>query len=153
MTINELKERQDFAADSKLRAMYIQLGGLLNELKKKELTQPIIESINQDVNELNTTPLTGNAFEKAIKQKQTKIIKLVEKELKIVPKNYYRTLWLALGISAFGLPIGVAIGLSLGNIGFLGIGLPIGMAIGIAVGSGLDKKALDEGRQLAIEIK
>lgn len=57
------------------------------------------------------------------------------------------------GFTAFGLPIGVAFGLSLGNIGLLGLGLPIGMAIGFAIGSLLDKKAFTEGRQLNIEIK
>jgi hypothetical protein len=36
---------------------------------------------------------------------------------------------------------------------FLGVGLPIGMAIGLAVGTGMDKKALAEGRQIDIEIK
>ncbi|MFY8110592.1 MAG: hypothetical protein ACOVKP_01170 [Flavobacterium sp.] len=86
-------------------------------------------------------------------QKQTKIIKLLEKELKIVPKNYYRNLWSALGMSVFGLPMGAALGLSIGNIGLLGIGLPIGMLIGMLVGSQMDKKAFQEGRQLAIEIK
>ena len=62
-------------------------------------------------------------------------------------------MWLAIGMSAFGLPIGVAFGLSIGNIGLMAIGLPIGMAIGAAVGTGMDKKALEAGRQLDIEIK
>lgn len=56
-------------------------------------------------------------------------------------------------MSAFGLPVGVAIGLSIGNIGLLAIGLPIGMVIGIAVGTVMDKKAFDTGKQLEIEIK
>lgn len=57
------------------------------------------------------------------------------------------------GFTAFGLPIGVAFGLSMGNIGLMGVGLPLGMAIGLAVGYLLDKKALNEGRQLNIEIE
>jgi hypothetical protein len=77
----------------------------------------------------------------------------LEKELKVVPKNYYRTLWMALGMSAFGLPIGTAIGLFLGNIGLLAVGLPIGMGIGAVVGTNMDKKALAEGRTMDIEIK
>ena len=95
----------------------------------------------------------GTALSHLIKKKQNKIIKLTEKELKIVPKNYYRNLWMVLGMSAFGLPLGVAFGLSLGNIGLLAIGLPIGMAIGTLVGSKLDKKALESGKQLDIELK
>ncbi len=88
-----------------------------------------------------------------IKKKQTRIIKLLEKEVKLVPKNYYRNLWLVLGMVTFGIPIGVAFGTSLGNMAFIGIGLPIGLAIGIAVGSGLDKKAFEEERTLDVEIK
>ncbi len=51
------------------------------------------------------------------------------------------------------MPIGVAIGLSVGNIRLLGIGLPIDMVMGFAVGSNLDQKALKEGRQLDFEVK
>jgi hypothetical protein len=36
---------------------------------------------------------------------------------------------MVLGMSAFGIPMGVAFGLSMGNIGLLGIGLPIGMGV------------------------
>ncbi|MBK8045016.1 MAG: hypothetical protein IPK21_21620 [Haliscomenobacter sp.] len=59
---------------------------------------------------------------------------------------------MSLGMAAFGLPIGVAFGMSLGNIGLLGSGLPIGLAIGVALGSGLDKKAFKEGKQLDLDI-
>lgn len=153
MNIIELKERQNISDNIKLNRIYVQFGELLKELSKKDLPQKIIESINLDIEELNSTSLTSNDFIKLTKQKQTKIIKVIEKELKIVPKNFYRNIWLALGMSAFGLPIGVAFGLSVGNIGLLAIGLPIGMAIGMAVGSRMDKKAFEESRQLNIEIK
>lgn len=153
MNIIELKERQNISDNIKLSRIYVQLGELLKELKNKELTPEIIKSINHDIEELNSTFLINNELRNLAKRKQTKIIKVVEKELKIVPKNYYRNLWLVVGMSAFGLPIGVAFGLSIGNIGLLGIGLPIGMGIGIAIGSGMDKKAFEEGRQLDIEIK
>ena len=149
MTIIELKDRLEFDADSKL---YIQFSQLINELRKKDLPDVIVEAINEDIKDLNSLT-TAEQVKVAVKQKQTKIIKLLEKQLKIVPINYYRNIWLAVGMSAFGLPIGVAFGLSLHNMGLLGIGLPIGMAIGLGVGSGMDKKALQEGRQLNVEIK
>jgi len=153
MNIIELKERENISDDIKLSRIYVQLGELLKSLKKKELTPEIIKSINRDIEELNSSSLTSNELIKLVKLKQTKIIKVVEKELKIVPKNYYRNLWLILGMSVFGIPIGVTFGTSVGNMGLLGIGLPIGMGIGIVVGSGMDKKAFKEGRQLDIEIK
>ena len=152
MTIVELKDRLEFDADSKLYKLYIQFTQLINELRKKDLPDVIVEAINEDIKDVNSL-ITAEQVKVAVKQKQTKIIKLLEKQLKIVPINYYRNIWLAVGMSAFGLPIGVAFGLSLHNMGLLGIGLPIGMAIGLGVGSGMDKKALQEGRQLNVEIK
>ena len=152
MNIIELKERQDISGDIKLSRVYDQLGELLKELKTKALPDKIIDSINQDIEELNATTIAGKELSRLVKQKQTKIIKLVEKELKIIPKNYYRSLWLAFGMS-LGVCIGVAFGISIGNLAFLGLGLPIGLGIGIAVGTAMDKKAFDEGRQLNIEIK
>jgi len=153
MNIKELNKRQDISIDKKISEKYDQFKGLLNELRKKELNQNIVQFINERVDILNASTLNGVQLTKLLKQKQSEILKKVEKEHKIVPKNYYRTMWILFGMSGIGLPIGVAFGLSIGNIGLLGIGLPIGMAIGFAIGISLDKKALNEGRQLEIEIK
>ena len=151
--MNIIELRQRIPENPKLNTSYIQFEKLLQELRKKQLPPPIIALVNQDVESINSIPDTGDELKKALKHAQTKIIKLLEKELKIVPMNYYRNIWLVLGMSAFGLPIGAAIGLSIGNIGLLAVGLPIGMLIGMIIGSTMDKKALQEGRQLAMEIK
>ena len=153
MTIKELNIRQDISTDNKLNRIYTQFNELLNELRKKELNENVEMSINESINNLNSSTLSGTQLTKLVKQKQTAILKQVEKEQKIVPKNYYRTMWMLVGMSGIGLPIGVAFGLSIGNIGLLGLGLPIGMAIGLVIGMSLDKKALNDGRQLNIEIK
>lgn len=89
---------------------------------------------------------------KQIRKTQASILKLIEKELKLVARNHYRNTWLAIGMAAFGIPLGVVFGKSLGNMGLLGIGLPIGMVIGIAVGSVMDKKAFEAGKQLDFEM-
>lgn len=96
----ELKERQDISANFKVAKVYKQLGNLLTELKKKEIPDHIIKAINRDVEALNSTNLLDNEL---VKQKQSKIVKLLEKELKIVPQKYYTKLWLALGMSVFGI--------------------------------------------------
>lgn len=152
MNIIELKERQNISENIKLSRIYDQLGELLIELNEKKLPPEVIISINQDIEELNFTTLTNNELRRLVKQKQTKIIKLVEKELKIVPKNYYRNLWLVLGMS-LGSGIGVFFAISFLNMALFGTGIPIGMVIGIAVGTAMDKKAFGEGRQLNIEVK
>lgn len=153
MNIKELINREDITNDDKLNRVYSQFVELLSELKKKQLSQNICKLINESIDSLNSSTLNGNLLTRFIKQKQSAILKQVEKEHKIVPKNYYRNLWMIIGMSAFGIPMGVAFGLSIGNLGMIGIGMPIGMAIGIGVGSSMDKKASNEGRQLHIEIK
>jgi hypothetical protein len=153
MNIIELKEREDISENVKLARIYIQFQELLKELRKRELPEKIIDIVNQRIEGINSTTLTGNELGKLVKKKQTEITKMLEKELKIVPKNHYRNLWSVLGMSIFGLPIGVVYGTIIGNMAMLAIGLPIGMAIGIGLGARLDKKAFKEGRQLEVEIK
>lgn len=58
-----------------------------------------------------------------------------------------------MGMAAFGIPINVALEAIPGNMAFLGVGLPIGLTIGIAVGTVMDKKAIEGGRQIGLEIK
>lgn len=153
MNIDALNDRPHIPGNDRLNKAYVQLLALLDEIRKRELTDAIIGSINDSIARLNAVPDNDKSMAKMIRRTQSDIIKVLEKELKIVPKNYYTNLWTALGMTVFGLPIGVAIGVALKKTGLLGIGLPIGMAIGRAVGINLDKKALKEGRQLDIELK
>ena len=145
--------KPELLTDSKIKALYDQLQQLLNELEKKKVSAETANTINSETEAINSTSLHDKDLYKMLKQKQNGIIKFLEKEHKIVPKNYYRNLWMAVGMGAFGLPIGVAFGLLIHNIALLSIGLPIGLGVGVLVGSSLDKKAEAEGRQLDVEIK
>ncbi|WP_443943836.1 hypothetical protein ACJVDH_12995 [Pedobacter sp. AW1-32] len=153
MTINSLKNRPELNDDLKLAALYEQIAALLDALNGKNVPTTVTSAINTEIDEINASTLKGNDFKKLLKLKQTAILKLLDKELKYTPQNYHRNLWMLFGMTAFGLPIGVAIAMSIGNMGLLGIGLPIGIAIGLSIGISLDKKALEEGRQLNLEIK
>ncbi len=153
MIINQLKERTGLFENKRLTKTYTQFDQLLKELAKKEIPIFIIDTINQAVDEVNTSSLPENEWRRLIKKNQWNLLKLVEKELKIVPLNYYRNLWLAIGMAAFGVPIGMAMQASSESSGYLAIGFPIGMLIGMVLGSRLDKKAFEEGRQLDVEIK
>ena len=153
MEIKKLKKIAAIEQNKKLIKAHAQFEKLLSELKKKELSKNVVISINNTIEEVNMVSESDKELRKQIRKAQTNILKLIEKEHKLVTKNHYRHNWLAIGMAVFGVPLGVAFGTSLGNMGFIGIGLPIGMAIGVAVGSGMDKKAFQEGRQLDIEIK
>jgi len=153
MEINKLDIIPGIGEKTKLFNTFNQFENVLVELKRKELPKEIIVSINNSIDAINSFTGTDKDFIKKIRKTQSSIIKLIEKKLKIVPKNHYRNTWLVVGMAGFGLPIGLAIGASLGNNGLLGIGLPIGMIIGMVVGTSMDKKAFKEGRQLDLEIK
>lgn len=125
---------------------------LLVELRTRVLPDSIIEFTNQEVLLISAASSDEKTFAKQLQKSQSLILKHLEKELKVVPKNYYRTTFMSLGMAAFGIPTGVAFGLSLGNLGLLGIGLPIGLGIGIAIGTAKDNKAKAGGNQLEVDI-
>lgn len=131
---------------------YDQLEKLLQAIQKVTMSPLAIEAIYEHIDRINSTTSEGKILLKAIKDTESNIIKIAVKE-NVVPINYYRKLWMPLGMSAFGIPMGVVFGLSLKNMAFIGIGLPIGMALGLAFGTVKDQKALAEGRQLDFEAK
>jgi len=153
MEINKLRKREDLGTDTKARKAYAKFEKLLDLLSSRELPDQVVTSVNHDVDELNAISNSEKELRKQLKKKQAGIISLLEKETKLVPKNHYQATWMAIGMAAFGIPFGAAFGLALDNMAFLGIGLPIGLAIGLAIGAGMDKKALEEGRQFDFEVE
>ncbi|CAN5301959.1 hypothetical protein BH09BAC3_BH09BAC3_19050 [soil metagenome] len=153
MEFIKLQNRSEFDRDMKSKDRFEGFQQLITELEKKGIPAEMVNSINTDIELVNSIAGSGSEILKQLKKSQIRILKMLEKELKLVTINHYRNMWLAVGISAFGIPFGVAIGISLGNLGLLGIGFPIGMGIGWAVGSSMDKKAKESGRQLDVELK
>lgn len=142
-----------YSHNAKLSNKFVQLEAFLIELRKHTLPENLISTINQEIEQLNNTYAKGESKHKFLNASLQRIVKKVEKEARLVPEKYYTKLWLAIGMAAFGIPLGVIFGMSLKNMAFIGIGLPIGLGIGVAVGAQLDKKAKEENRQLAIELK
>lgn len=132
---------------------YQKLTQLLKILEeRKDLPADLIESIDARIVSLNDLASDDRAFNGSLRRTYNGIIQDLAKKLKVVPKSYYRNMWMGLGMAVFGVPIGVAYGTSLGNMAFMGVGIGVGMAIGLAVGGGMDKKAAAEGSQLDIEL-
>ena len=150
MEIKRLSTQIEIGNTPKLEATYNQFDTLLIELRKKEIPSQLIDRINAHVVEINSFAGSGTDFGKFIKMKQSTIVNFLAKEVKIVPKNYYQTTWMSMGMAAIGLPIGVAIGAATKNMGLLGVGLPIGLGLGVVVGRKMDEKAAKENRQLNI---
>lgn len=152
MEFKELNSIPNLDQDNKLRKNYVSFEKLLDELKKRDIPTDIVRSINQHIDEVNSFSGSNKALRKQIQKIQSATLKLVEKELQLVPINHYRNTYMALGMG-FGVAIGVALGTSNGNTSLLAIGLPIGMVIGLAIGNEKDKKTKEKGLQLDLEIK
>jgi hypothetical protein len=150
MQIIELKEVQNISNNKSLDYTYSRFKELLQELRNEELSQKVIAYINKDIKEINSSADTDKILSKLLNQKHTKILTLVKKEYKLIPKVRYTTLWAVLGMIVFGLPLGIIYGKITDNMGIIGVGTPVGLGIGILVGMWLDNKVKKEGRQLNI---
>ena len=148
----QLRERPGLEPQSGIMGRYRRLERILASLEHRELPEDVEKEIESHIQDLNALVDDHPKLKKRIHLTQNKLLKLLEKKLKWVPKHYYRTLWTGMGMAVFGIPLGAAFGMSLGNMAFLGIGIPIGMGIGLAIGSSMDAQAAKEGRQLDVDV-
>ncbi len=153
MDIKELNRIPIIKQNKRLSKKYVYFEKLIVELDKAELPSGIVKSVNEDIEKINSFSGSEKDLLKQIRKAQSSILKLIEKELKLILKNHYRNQWLAIGMAAFGIPIGAAIGASFGNMAFVGLGMTLGMIFGITVGTARDKKAKEAGKQLDLEIE
>ena len=151
MEIAQLNIAVSLTDNDKLKKKVTNFQNLLSELRERELTEEVMTAINKHIVHLNGIT-SQNILIKELGKRQSNILTLLEKKLKIVPKGYYRNMWMAVGMSAFGVSLGVSFGVALDNMAFLAIGIPIGMGIGIAVGTAMDAKAQKEGNQLGFTV-
>lgn len=131
---------------------YELLEQLVQELQHRELPPEVVVELNTEIARLNAVLDQHSKLCFYVKLVKKKVLRTLYYDLEIVPKNYYRNLWLALGMLVFGLPLGVIFSTILDNISAIAIGLPIGLAIGIAIGAVMDRRALENNKQLELEI-
>ncbi|HSM63455.1 MAG TPA: hypothetical protein VK833_05905, partial [Gillisia sp.] len=147
----KLKERL-LPENKSLVKEYDLLNELIQELNYRELPPEVVVVMNVEIDRLNTLPDTHHRLLAGTKAVKRKLLKSALEDLELVPKNYYRNMWLAIGMTAIGLPLGVVFSSVRDNVSFISIGLPMGLAIGVAIGTFYDKKAEEENRQLELEI-
>ena len=153
MPIHHLKPRPELTTGSRTQSRFENFQELLKALQQTDLEQSVVEALNLKIDALNEFAGSEKEYRKALVNTEYKILKFLEKEHQIVPKNHYQKRWLALGMAVFGIPLGVAMGTALGNMAFIGVGIGMGLPIGMAIGAGLDQKARKEGRQLEFEAR
>ena len=59
MTINELDIRQNSFTDNKLIKIYSEFGELLTQLKKRDFPENIVILVNDCIDKINSSSLTG----------------------------------------------------------------------------------------------
>ena len=152
MNLYRLKNRPALQQEGKAFKKQEKLNTLLAELETRNLPESLSNTINKKVEKLNDLEGSEKELLKQYVKFQQDVLRLVKEQCGLIAKNHYRNIWLPVGMSAFGIPLGTSFGLTLGNMGFLGIGLPFGMAIGTAIGVQKDKAAAAEGKVLDVEI-
>ena len=149
--LNELIPPSELDSTSRIGKRYGQMEALLEALDRRDLKDPFLSNLNGIIDSFNAASSAN--WKKNVRTAHAAVLKTMSKDSDLHTINQNRNMWMAVGMAAFGIPMGAAFGAALGNMAFIGIGMPVGMAIGIAVGTAMDKKAKDEGRQLDIELK
>lgn len=152
MLFTSLHRRPGIDRESRLARSYDAFQQLMKVLESKPIPPYLVNSINKEIEALNSFP--GNLRDLAIEIRKTekRILKSLGKELKLVARNHYRNAWTVAGMTVFGVPMGLALGAGLDNVAYLAIGLPLGMLLGLIIGSTLDKRAKDKGQQLDLTV-
>lgn len=153
MVLRKLQPLPTSKTSPKEKEQYLLLQELLLELEQKEVPEDIIEDLNKELDKINFSLNSGETIKTRLYKGRSRILELLEKKLELVPKNHYRNRWLALGIAAFGIPLGTVFSITLDNFAFISIGFPFGLALGLSIGTSLDKKAQENGKQLDFENK
>ncbi|AZQ60818.1 hypothetical protein EI427_00900 [Flammeovirga pectinis] len=146
MSITKIQKRATTEGNKKLLSQYSKIENLLTAITQKELPESEITSINEQVDSINSFDGDDKALIKLLKRTYSTLISHLETKFSYTGKNYYRNRWLAVGMMG-----GVVIGTLTDSIN-IGVGLSLGLCLGIAYGTHLDKKAAENGNQLAIEV-
>lgn len=152
VNIDKLEKKPAIDHSKRLATRHGRLESLIDALKKKELPDDVVHEINRQIAEVNAHTGRDRDYGRKLNKVLQSILTLVQKKLHLVPRDHYRNMWMSVGLAAFGIPLGVAFGMSMDNLGLLGIGLPIGLVIGLAIGTARDKKARDQGKQLDVNL-
>ena len=137
--------------DNKSIALIVLAQILIDDLRKRELNSEIINTINQEIEKINSFSAPDKGLIKQLQTSKRIVLELIEKELKLVPRHHYQNKWMALGII-----VGVLFSMIFNQLGFsdtwnsLGMGIPMGLLFGMLAGKNRDEKANREGFQVNI---
>jgi hypothetical protein len=149
MKLSPIMKSPRFGNDELLEAEYAQLGKIVDNLRGKALPIHVTLQINDELACINYFTGSRKDLHSHLRKSKAKILKLLEKNLRLVPKNHYRNAWSFMGISFFGIP-SVMTGLILGEAELIAAGIPLGICVGMVIGLLMDRKAVQNGYQLNV---
>lgn len=152
MKVVSLIKREGAFDFPKSEQLYKQFNDFIDELNNRSIPENTISAINREVEEINSFTKNGVAMKSLIVKKLAAILKLLEKEHKLVPKNYYQNTNLLRDSVVFGVLIGVVIGLITKDMSLIFLGQPIALVFSFLKGRLMDKKAFKDGRQFSVEL-
>lgn len=145
--IEELEKRLSEPQSKSVNHALSSLTKLIKALEDKGVSPTAINEQLKKLKDILNSALRARAIHGVYHGIQQKIFK----DLKLVTPKYYQNLWMVLGMTVFGMPLGIIIFTTTGNAAFISLGIPIGLPIGMAIGMQLDKKAMDEGKALVYD--
>ncbi len=125
-----------------------QYNKLLKLLQDKPLETETIDFITNQVKSIESLNLQLKNSSRKIKKSKQQLLSYLQKNEGIYPKNHFITLYMAVGMTAIGLPAGILLSFLVNNTAFLGVGLPIGLSIGLALGHQKDLQIKAKGKQI-----
>lgn len=152
MKVVSLTRRESVFDFPKSERLYKQFNSFIDELNSRSIPENTISAINREVEEINNSTENGIAMKSLMVKKLAAILRLLEKEHKLVPKSYYQNTNLLRDSVVFGVPIGVVIGLITKDMSLIFWGLPIAWVFSFLKGRLMDKKAFKDGRQFSVEL-
>ncbi|OSY88976.1 hypothetical protein WH52_04755 [Tenacibaculum holothuriorum] len=150
MEIVSLIKKDELLTKKSFEKNFNKLTFLLEVLRTKNLSSETISIINKKIETINSFEGKPHKYSTKLVVQHHNITELVRKQHGLVTEKYYQNQWMALGMTVFGLPLGVIFSTALGNMAFIGIFFLPGMFIGAQYGKQKDKKALQEGKQLIL---
>ncbi len=149
MHIHHLEISAD--SDEKLYASITHLKILISEIENKGVPEEVCYKINYQIDKMNSfANKKEGILNRQLEITYYRILYILRRDVGIIPENYYRNLYLALGMSVFGLPLGALIASFLENTSYLIFGMLFGLAVGIVIGSKKDQIADKENKVIRV---
>src|SRR5210317_759765 len=97
MKIEGLQRRKGTEKNKKINDAYDKMQLLIEALNKKDIPSEELTTINDHIVSINSFGGTDKELTKELKKTYKIILSFIEENLKLVPKNHFRALWIVYG--------------------------------------------------------